>query len=43
VIDRTGFKFDATGAASTPAMTERERTALRELDPEREFEAEVSI
>ena len=38
---RTGFSFDAAGASATPAMTGREQAALRELDPEGEFAAEV--
>ena len=40
---RTGFEFDSAGAIPTPHMTERERTALRQLDPAREFEAEVPL
>ncbi len=43
IITRTGFKFDATGAAPTCPMTERESAALRELDPAGEFEAEISV
>ena len=42
VVERTGFKFDATGAKPTPMITAREREALRELDPDGKFEAEVT-
>jgi glutaconate CoA-transferase subunit B len=38
---RTGFKFDATGAKPTPAITRREHQALNSLDPEGRFAAEV--
>lgn len=38
---RTGFKFDASSAKPTPAMTSREREALESLDPNGEFAAEV--
>ena len=41
VIRRTGFKFDATGAGPTPMITTREHVALRELDPDGAFAAEV--
>jgi len=41
VAQRTGFKFDASGATPTPAMTRREHQALLDLDPEGEFAAEV--
>ena len=43
VVKRTGFKFDATGARSTPIPTEREHAALCELDPDREFARETGI
>ena len=42
VVKRTGFKFDATGAKTTPVITARERDGLRELDPDGAFEAEVT-
>jgi glutaconate CoA-transferase subunit B len=41
VVTRTGFKFDATGAGPTPMITAREHDALRELDPDGAFAAEV--
>ncbi len=41
VVSRTGFKFDATGAKPTTMITARERDALRELDPDGAFAAEV--
>ena len=41
VIKRTGFKFDASAAAPTSPVTERERAALESLDPHGEFAAEV--
>jgi glutaconate CoA-transferase subunit B len=43
VVKRTGFKFDATGAAPTPAPTQRERDALKALDADGAFEAEAAI
>ena len=43
VRKRTGFEFDAAGAAPTPMMTERECAALREIDADGEFEAETAI
>ena len=43
VVKRTGFKFDATGAKPTPMVTVRERDALADLDPEREFAHETVI
>ena len=42
IVNRTGFKFDATGAGPTPPMTQAEQAALRELDPAGEFAAEVA-
>ena len=41
IAKRTGFSFDASGAAPTPPITAREREALGRLDPDRAFEAEV--
>jgi glutaconate CoA-transferase subunit B len=41
VADRTGFKFDASGAKPTPAMTAQEREALESLDPAGEFASEL--
>ena len=41
VVRRTGFKFDAGGAAPTSPMTPREREALESLDPDGSFAAEV--
>ncbi len=43
ITRRTGFKFDAAGAGPTPMITTRERAALRELDPDREFAHEAGI
>lgn len=43
IRNRTGFAFDATGAGPTPPPTERERGALRELDPDGAFAAEAAI
>jgi glutaconate CoA-transferase subunit B len=41
VAQRTGFSFDATGAVPTASITARELATLRQLDPDRAFEAEV--
>ncbi len=41
VVERTGFKFDASAAQPTAPMTGRERDALESLDPSGEFAAEV--
>lgn len=43
VRERTGFEFDATGAAATPLPTERERQALAELDPQGQFERDARV
>ena len=43
VRKRTGFEFDAAGAAPTPMITEREQAALGEIDADGEFEAETAI
>jgi glutaconate CoA-transferase subunit B len=41
VVRRTGFAFDASRATPTAPMTEAERTALAELDPDGAFAAEM--
>jgi glutaconate CoA-transferase, subunit B len=41
LIKRTGFSFESTAARPTPPLTERERAALADLDPNGEFAAEV--
>lgn len=43
VRERTGFDFDATGAAPTPPPTDRERAALAALDPTGQFERDAAI
>lgn len=43
IVKRTGFNFDASGAQATPMMTARERAALCEIDPDREFAQEAGI
>ncbi len=43
VRERTGFAFDAEGAAPTPLPTAREQEALRALDPDGRFEADAAI
>jgi glutaconate CoA-transferase, subunit B len=43
VRERTGFAFDATGAAPTPEPNEREIGALASLDPEGKFEADAGV
>lgn len=43
VRDRTGFSFDATGAAPAPSPSERERDALASLDPSRQFEDDAAV
>jgi glutaconate CoA-transferase subunit B len=40
---RTGFHFDATGAAPTPTPTPREIDALRSLDPTGQFERDAKV
>ena len=40
---RTGFEFDAAGAAPSPAPSAREAQALRELDPEGTFERDAGV
>ena len=42
VKKRTGFAIDTTHARPTPSMTARERDALKQLDPEGQFAAEVN-
>jgi glutaconate CoA-transferase subunit B len=39
---RTGFKFDASNARPTEPITDAERRALAELDPDRRFAMEVN-
>ena len=41
VVQRTGFALDASSAAPTDPITEREGRALAALDPAGEFAAEV--
>lgn len=43
VRDRTGFQFDAMGAEPTALPTQRERDALRSLDPEGQFERDAAV
>ncbi len=43
VRERTGFAFDATGAAPTPLPTAAERAALAALDPEGIFERDANV
>lgn len=43
VRDRTGFSFDADGAAPTAAPTRSEMDALRALDPEGQFERDAGV
>lgn len=42
VVKRTGFKFDANRAAPTPPITDHETMALRRLDPNGDFAAELA-
>ena len=43
VRSRTGFHFDAAGAAPAAPLTPREAEALRSLDPDGRFEADVGV
>jgi glutaconate CoA-transferase subunit B len=43
VRDRTGFSFDANGAAPTTAPTQREQDALRSLDTGGRFELDAAV
>ena len=43
VVSRTGFAFDASGAAHTKPMTAQEQAALESLDPDGAFAAEVRV
>lgn len=43
VVARTGFTFDASGAAPTPPPTQREAAALRSLDPDGRFEKDARV
>ena len=40
---RTGFAFDASGAAPTPVPDAREIAALRSLDPDGQFERDANV
>jgi len=41
VARRTGFTFDASSATPTPPLTDAERSALAQLDPDGSFAAEI--
>lgn len=41
VVNRTGFRFDASGAQPTVPITAGERAALESLDPQGEFASQV--
>lgn len=43
VQQRTGFEFDASAAHPTAAPTAREEQALRELDPDGQFERDARV
>lgn len=43
VRERTGFGFDATGAAPASPPTGRERAALESLDPDGQFERDAAV
>lgn len=43
VRERTGFAFDATGAASARAPTDRERAVLQSLDADGQFERDAAV
>lgn len=43
VRERTGFDFDAGDARPTPPPSERERQALRSLDPTGRFESDAAV
>jgi glutaconate CoA-transferase subunit B len=43
VIDRTGFTFDATGAAACTPPTAREQQALTSLDKDGQFERDAAV
>jgi glutaconate CoA-transferase, subunit B len=43
VRERTGFSFDASGAEPTAPPSERERIALRSLDPDGRFERDAAV
>lgn len=43
VRERTGFEFDATGAAPAVPPTAREREALKALDPQGQFEKDANV
>ena len=41
IRERTGFAFEHDGARPTEPLTQRESSALRALDPDARFAAEV--
>ncbi|MEO5692608.1 MAG: hypothetical protein ABIQ72_05755, partial [Usitatibacter sp.] len=43
VRERTGFTFDAAGAAAAAPPTAREVEAFRSLDPEGKFESDAKV
>jgi glutaconate CoA-transferase subunit B len=43
IRSRTGFRFDAAGAAPAAPLTPREAEALRSLDPDGRFEADAGV
>jgi glutaconate CoA-transferase subunit B len=43
VRDRTGFGFDATGAAPATLPTDHEHEALASLDPQGRFENDAAV
>ena len=43
VVQRTGFDFEATGAAPTPFPNHREVAALRAIDPDGQFERDANV
>jgi glutaconate CoA-transferase subunit B len=43
VRERTGFEFDATGAAPSEPPTTAEARALRELDADGQFERDAAV
>jgi glutaconate CoA-transferase subunit B len=43
VRERTGFAFDAEGAAPTAPPTARETAALQALDPQGRFESDAKV
>ena len=43
VRERTGFDFDAAGAAPAHAPTDRERAVLQSLDANGQFERDAAV